>query len=176
MAISPQLFATRLTSTRSLKRLGCAPTFRAPAFDVSLLGLFVPVVLILVAENVGHVKSVAAMTGENLDITGRALFADGISTVFAGAGGGSGTTTYAENIGVMAATRVYSTVAYVVAAVIALGLSMLRSSGRSYHDPAGVLGNATILYGMIGCSACNLGSEPVDSLTRLTSTPQQSPW
>ncbi|NLW14315.1 MAG: nitrate reductase, partial [Trueperella sp.] len=112
-----------------------------------------PVVLVLVAENVGHVKSVAAMTGENLDdITGRALFADGISTVFAGAGGGSGTTTYAENIGVMAATRVYSTVAYVVAAVIALGLSMLPKFGQIIATiPPGVLGGAaTILYGMIG--------------------------
>ncbi len=129
------------------------PTFRAPDFDVSLLGLFVPVVLVLVAENVGHVKSVAAMTGENLDdVTGRALFADGISTVFAGAGGGSGTTTYAENIGVMAATRVYSTVAYVVAAVIALGLSMLPKFGQLIATiPQGVLGGAaTVLYGMIG--------------------------
>lgn len=88
------------------------PQFRAPAFDPSTLGLFIPVVFVLVAENVGHVKSVAAMTGENLDdVTGRALFADGVSTVLAGTGGGSGTTTYAENIGVMAATRVYSTAA-----------------------------------------------------------------
>ncbi|MDP9806209.1 uracil-xanthine permease [Trueperella bonasi] len=130
-----------------------APNFRAPDFDVSLLGLFVPVVLVLVAENVGHVKSVAAMTGENLDdITGRALFADGVSTVFAGAGGGSGTTTYAENIGVMAATRVYSTAAYVVAAIIALGLSMLPKFGQLIATiPQGVLGGAaTVLYGMIG--------------------------
>ncbi|VEI13122.1 uracil-xanthine permease family protein [Trueperella bialowiezensis] len=130
-----------------------APDFRAPAFDVSLLGLFVPVVLVLVAENVGHVKSVAAMTGENLDdITGRALFADGVSTMLAGSGGGSGTTTYAENIGVMAATRVYSTAAYVVAAVIALGLSMLPKFGQLIATiPQGVLGGAaTVLYGMIG--------------------------
>ncbi len=129
------------------------PEFRAPAFDVSLLGLFVPVVLVLVAENVGHVKSVAAMTGENLDdITGRALFADGVSTMLAGSGGGSGTTTYAENIGVMAATRVYSTVAYVVAAAIALGLSMLPKFGQLIATiPQGVLGGAaTVLYGMIG--------------------------
>lgn len=130
-----------------------APAFRAPAFDLSLLGLFVPVVLVLIAENVGHVKSVSAMTGENLDdVTGRALFADGISTMFAGAGGGSGTTTYAENIGVMAATRVYSTAAYVVAAVIALGLSMLPKFGQLIATiPPGVLGGAaTVLYGMIG--------------------------
>ena len=81
------------------------PEFQAPSFAPSTLGLFLPVVFILVAENVGHVKSVSAMTGENMDdLTGRALMADGLSTMLAGSGGGSGTTTYAENIGVMAAT------------------------------------------------------------------------
>ena len=70
------------------------PQFHSPQFAWSTLGLFVPVVFVLVAENVGHVKSVAAMTGQNLAaITGRALFADGLSTMIAGAGGGSGTTT-----------------------------------------------------------------------------------
>ncbi|OCA95341.1 uracil-xanthine permease family protein [Actinobaculum suis] len=129
------------------------PHFHAPAFDFSTAGLFVPVVLVLIAENVGHVKSVSAMTGHNLDgLTGRALFADGLSTMLAGTGGGSGTTTYAENIGVMAATRVYSTAAYVVAAVTALALSMFPKFGVIIATiPAGVLGGAaTILYGMIG--------------------------
>lgn len=129
------------------------PVFRAPSFDATLLGLFVPVVLVLIAENVGHVKSVAAMTGRDLDdVTGRALLADGLSTALAGSGGGSGTTTYAENIGVMAATRVYSTAAYVVAAVIAVGLSMLPKFGSLIATiPPGVLGGAaTVLYGMIG--------------------------
>ena len=129
------------------------PHFHLPAFDVSYLGLFIPVVLVLVAENIGHVKSVSAMTGEDLDdVTGRALFADGLSTMLAGAGGGSGTTTYAENIGVMAATRVYSTAAYVVAALTALSLSLLPKFGEIIATiPAGVLGGAaTVLYGMIG--------------------------
>ena len=129
------------------------PDFQAPAFDVRYLGLFIPVVLVLIAENIGHVKSVSAMTGEDLDdVTGRALFADGLSTVLAGSGGGSGTTTYAENIGVMAATRVYSTAAYVVAALSALGLSLLPKFGQIIASiPAGVLGGAaTVLYGMIG--------------------------
>lgn len=129
------------------------PSFHAPAFDPSLLGLFLPVVLVLVAENVGHVKSVSAMTGKNLDdLTGRALMADGLSTMIAGSGGGSGTTTYAENIGVMAATRVYSTVAYIIAALGALALSMLPKFGEIIATiPPGVLGGAaTILYGMIG--------------------------
>ena len=129
------------------------PEFRAPAFDITLLGLFVPVVLVLVAENVGHVKSVSAMIGKDLDdVTGRALFADGLSTMLAGSGGGSGTTTYAENIGVMAATRVYSTAAYIVAAFVAVGLSMFPKFGQLVATiPPGVLGGAaTVLYGMIG--------------------------
>jgi uracil-xanthine permease len=129
------------------------PEFVTPTFDVAVLGLFVPVVLVLVAENVGHVKSVAAMTGRNLDdLTGRALFADGLATTFAGVGGGSGTTTYAENIGVMAATRVYSTAAYWVAAATALVLSLSPKFGALIATiPAGVLGGATtMLYGMIG--------------------------
>ena len=129
------------------------PHFTAPAFDPSTLGLFVPVVFVLIAENVGHVKSVAAMTGENLDdMTGRALFADGISTMLAGSGGGSGTTTYAENIGVMAATRVYSSAAYLIAAFTALALSMMPKFGAVIATiPPGVLGGAaTVLYGMIG--------------------------
>ncbi|KZM33449.1 uracil-xanthine permease family protein [Oerskovia enterophila] len=129
------------------------PEFVTPTFDVAVLGLFVPVVLVLVAENVGHVKSVAAMTGKNLDdLTGRALFADGLATTFAGIGGGSGTTTYAENIGVMAATRVYSTAAYWVAGATALVLSMSPKFGALIATiPAGVLGGATtMLYGMIG--------------------------
>lgn len=129
------------------------PTFHAPTFDASLLGLFLPVVLVLIAENIGHVKSVSAMTETDLDpVTGRALFADGVSTMLAGLGGGSGTTTYAENIGVMAATRVYSTAAYMVAGLIGLVLSMMPKFGELIATiPAGVLGGAaTVLYGMIG--------------------------
>ncbi|WP_347566837.1 solute carrier family 23 protein [Brevibacterium sp. ZH18] len=129
------------------------PAFHAPAFDLGYLGLFLPVVLVLIAENIGHVKSVSAMTGRDLDkITGRTLFADGFSTILAGSGGGSGTTTYAENIGVMAATRIFSTAAYMCAGIIALILSLLPKFGEIIATiPPGVLGGAaTVLYGMIG--------------------------
>lgn len=129
------------------------PPFQTPEFHLGVIGLFVPVVLVLVAENVGHVKSVAAMTGQNLDgVSGRALMADGAATVLAGLGGGSGTTTYAENIGVMAATKVYSTAAYWVAGIFAILLSFSPKFGELIATvPAGVLGGAaTMLYGMIG--------------------------
>ncbi|KAD4059666.1 nitrate reductase [Arthrobacter yangruifuii] len=129
------------------------PEFMSPTFHVSVIGLFVPVVLVLVAENVGHVKSVAAMTGRDLDpYAGRALMADGLATMLAGSGGGSATTTYAENIGVMAASRVYSTAAYWVAGIVAILLSLFPKFGAMIATvPGGVLGGAgVVLYGMIG--------------------------
>ncbi|MCL1846848.1 MAG: NCS2 family nucleobase:cation symporter [Coriobacteriia bacterium] len=129
------------------------PQFMLPQVDFSILPMFLPVVLVLIAENIGHVKSVAAMTGENLDkYIGRALFSDGLGTTLAGLGGGSGTTTYAENIGVMAATRVYSTAAYWIAGIGALILSLCPKFGAAINTiPPGVLGGVCILlYGMIG--------------------------
>jgi NCS2 family nucleobase:cation symporter-2 len=130
-----------------------APTFSAPAFKAASIILFLPVVLVLIAENVGHVKAVANMTGEDLDDQiGKTLFADGLATTLAGAGGGSGTTTYAENIGVMAASRIYSTAAYLVAGIGAIVLSMSPKLGAVLSSvPGGVLGGAsTVLFGMIG--------------------------
>jgi uracil-xanthine permease len=130
-----------------------APTFTSPSFDTSAILLFLPVVLVLIAENVGHVKAVAAMTGKDLDDQmGNALFADGVATTLAGVGGGSGTTTYAENIGVMAATRIYSTAAYWVAGIGAIVLSLCPKFGAVLSaTPAGVLGGVGVaLYGMIG--------------------------
>ena len=129
------------------------PTFTSPSFDVSAILLFLPVVLVLIAENVGHVKAVAAMTGKDLDDQmGNALLADGVATTLAGVGGGSGTTTYAENIGVMAATRIYSTAAYWVAGIGAIVLSLCPKFGAVLSaTPAGVLGGVGVaLYGMIG--------------------------
>ncbi len=135
------------------------PDFHLPAnpfADPSLWGLlpmFLPVVLVLVAENVGHVKSVGLMIDRNLDpLTGRALLADGLSTVLAGFGGGSGTTTYGENIGVMAATRVYSTAAYWVAGIVAILLGFSPKVGAIiFSVPSGVLAGVTVaLYGLIG--------------------------
>lgn len=129
------------------------PDFTSPTFNLNAILLFVPVVLVLIAENVGHVKAVAAMTGQNLDDQmGNALLGDGVATTLAGFGGGSGTTTYAENIGVMAATRVYSTAAYYIAGVGAILLSLSPKFGAVLSaTPAGVLGGASVaLFGMIG--------------------------
>lgn len=129
------------------------PTFQAPTFHPGLLPMFLPAVIALVAENIGHVKSVGQLAAVETDpLIGRALIGDGAATVLAGFGGGSATTTYAENIGVMAATRVYSTAAYWVAGVTAVVLSLCpKVEAVISAIPAGVLGGATVaLYGLVG--------------------------
>ena len=127
--------------------------WHGPSFSVAFTLLVLPAVIALIAENTGHVKAVAEMTNRDLDpVMGRAIAADGIGTVIASAVGGSPTTTYAENIGVMAATRVYSTAAYYVAAIVAILFGLCPKFGAIVSaTPGGVLGGITVvLYGMIG--------------------------
>ncbi|WP_326641983.1 nitrate reductase [Streptosporangium sp. NBC_01755] len=129
------------------------PSMHFPDFKFSAVLLVLPAVIALVAENVGHVKAVGEMTKTDVDpYMGRAVIADGAATVVASTFGGSPTTTYAENIGVMAATRVYSTAAYYIAAVIAILFGLCPKFGALVAaTPGGVLGGITvILYGMIG--------------------------
>jgi uracil-xanthine permease len=124
-----------------------------PSFSLTFILLVLPGVIALIAENTGHVKAVAEMTGDNLDpYMGRAIGADGAATALASLFGGSPTTTYAENIGVMGATRVYSTAAYYVAAAVAVLLGLCPKFGAIVSaTPGGVLGGITVvLYGMIG--------------------------
>jgi uracil-xanthine permease len=151
------------------------PEFQTPTFTLSVLPLFLPAVIALIAENIGHVKSVGQMTDRDVDpLMGRALAADGVATTLAGLGGGSATTTYAENIGVMAATRVYSTAAYWVAAAVAILLSLCPKVGAAISAvPPGVLGGATIvLYGLVGILGVRIWltnhvdfSKPVNQMT-----------
>ncbi|MFJ9317350.1 uracil-xanthine permease family protein [Pimelobacter simplex] len=125
----------------------------APSLSMTFILLVLPGVIALIAENTGHVKAVAEMTGDNLDpYMGRAIGADGLATAFASAFGGSPTTTYAENIGVMGATKVYSTAAYYVAGIVAILLGLCPKFGAIVNaTPGGVLGGITVvLYGMIG--------------------------
>ena len=132
------------------------PEFTTPVFDAQYLPvylMFLPVVLALVAENVGHIKGVGQLIERDLDpLTGRALFADGFATVIAGFGGGSATTTYGENIGVMAATKIFSTAAYWVAGITAILLGLSPKVGEIINTiPPGVIGGVTTaLYGLIG--------------------------
>ncbi len=129
------------------------PSFHAPSFEWSAILVALPVVIALIAENAGHVKAVGEMTGDPLDDKlGTAIAADGIGSMLSTAVGGPPNTTYSENIGVMAATRVYSTAAYWAAAGFALLFGLCPKFGAVVAAiPGGVLGGITvILYGMIG--------------------------
>ncbi|QFZ82477.1 pyrimidine utilization transport protein G [Variovorax paradoxus] len=135
------------------------PTFTAPVFTTNAMLLIAPVAIILVAENLGHLKAVTAMTGRNLDpYMGRAFIGDGIATVISGAAGGTGVTTYAENIGVMAATRIYSTAVFVVAAVIALVLGFSPKFGALIQAiPLPVMGGVSIVvFGLIAIAGAKI--------------------
>ena len=134
------------------------PTFTAPVFTANAM-LLIAVAIILVAENLGHLKAVTAMTGRNLDAyMGRAFIGDGIATVVSGSAGGTGVTTYAENIGVMAATRIYSTAVFVVAALIALVLGFSPKFGALIQAiPLPVMGGVSIVvFGLIAIAGAKI--------------------
>lgn len=135
------------------------PHFSAPVFKAEAMGLIVPVAIILVAENLGHVKAVSAMTGRDLDrYLGRAFVGDGVATMVSGAVGGTGVTTYAENIGVMAVTRIYSTLVFVIAALIAIVLGFSPKFGALIQTiPGPVLGGmSVVVFGLIAIAGARI--------------------
>ena len=135
------------------------PGFAAPVFSVNAMLLIAPVAIILVAENLGHIKAVTAMTGKNLDqYMGRAFIGDGVATMVSGASGGTGVTTYAENIGVMAATKIYSTAVFVVAGLIAVVLGFSPKFGALIQAiPLPVMGGVSIVvFGLIAVAGAKI--------------------
>jgi uracil-xanthine permease len=136
-----------------------APSFAAPVFSGQAMLLIAPVAIILVAENLGHIKAVSAMTGRNLDpYMGRAFVGDGIATMVSGSAGGTGVTTYAENIGVMAATKIYSTAMFVIAALIAIVLGFSPKFGALIQAiPLAVMGGVSIVvFGLIAIAGAKI--------------------
>ncbi len=125
-------------------------------FELNAMLLIAPVAIVLVAENLGHIKAIGVMTGRNLDpYIGRAFIGDGVATMLSAAGGGTGVTTYAENMGVMAVTRIYSTLIFVVAALVAILLGFSPKFGALILTiPGPVIGGLTIVvFGLIAATA-----------------------
>jgi uracil-xanthine permease len=135
------------------------PGFAAPVFDANAMLLIAPVAVILVAENLGHIKAVSAMTGRDMNpYMGRAFVGDGLATIVSGGSGGTGVTTYAENIGVMAATKIYSTAIFVVAALIAIVLGFSPKFGALIQTvPLAVMGGVSIVvFGLIAVAGAKI--------------------
>lgn len=132
------------------------PNFQRPVFEPSAMWLIAPVAIVLVAENLGHVKAIGAMTGRNLDpYLGRAFIGDGLATILSGFGGGTGVTTYAENMGVMAVTRIYSTLLFVAAGLIAILFGLSPKFGALILTiPGPVIGGlSVVVFGLITAAA-----------------------
>ena len=135
------------------------PQFSAPVFDANAMLLIAPVAIILVAENLGHLKAVTAMTGRNMDAyMGRAFIGDGVATIVSGSVGGTGVTTYAENIGVMAVTKIYSTAVFMVAALMAVLLGFSPKFGAVIQAiPLPVMGGVSIVvFGLIAVAGAKI--------------------
>jgi xanthine/uracil permease len=132
------------------------PRITGPTFHADAMFLIAPVAIILVAENLGHIKAIGAMTGRSLDsFLGRAFLGDSLATIVSAFGGGTGVTTYAENIGVMAATKIYSTLLFVVAAIVSVLLGFSPKFGAlilSIPDPV-IGGLSIVLFGLIAAMA-----------------------
>ncbi|MBS4038839.1 MAG: NCS2 family nucleobase:cation symporter [Hydrogenophaga sp.] len=135
------------------------PNFSAPVFSANAMLLIAPVAIILVAENLGHIKAVTAMTGKDLDrYMGRAFMGDGVATMVAGSAGGTGVTTYAENIGVMAATKIYSTAIFLIAGIMAVVLGFSPKFGALIQAiPLPVMGGVSIVvFGLIAVAGAKI--------------------
>jgi len=142
---------------RAMERIRTAawaglPPFQTPAFSLNALVVTAPVFLVLVAENKGHLAAISSTMGRDLNPhLGRAYLGDALATLLSAFGGGTPQTTYAENMGVMAMTRVFSTYNFVMAAAIAILLGLCPKFGALIESiPNPVLGGITlILYGII---------------------------
>ncbi|KAI9475550.1 MAG: Xanthine/uracil/vitamin C permease [Benjaminiella poitrasii] len=139
-----------------------APSFVKPRFEGNAISIIVPVCVVLLAENLGHIKAVGAMAEKPLDkYLARAILGDAVATIVSSAGGGPGTTTYSENIGVMAVTQIFSTLIFLVAAVIAIFLGFIQKFGAAIHTiPEGVFGGLSIiLFALITVSGARIWVE-----------------
>ncbi len=128
------------------------PPFVAPVFSFKAILVIAPVFVVLVAENKGHIEAISGFMKRDLNPhLGRAYLGDAVATFVSAMGGGTPQTTYAENMGVMAITRVFSVYNFIAAACIALLLGLCPKFGAVIQSiPAPVLGGVTvILYGLI---------------------------
>ena len=158
----------RIAQVKSAPWIGFPP-FQTPAFSWGALVTIAPVFIVLVAENKGHIAAISSYMGRDLNpYLGRAYLGDALATLVSSFGGGTPQTTYAENMGVMAMTRVYSTHNFIAAAMIALLLGLCPKFGAFIHTiPNPVLGGITLLiYGVIALMGIRIWMDAKVDFTR----------
>jgi uracil-xanthine permease len=150
-AAAGRLDAAALARIRTAPWLGL-PGFLAPRFDVGAILVIAPVFIVLVAENKGHIAAISGYMNRDLSpMLGRAYLGDAVATFVSAMGGGTPQTTYAENMGVMAITRVFSAYSFIMAAAVAMMLGVCPKFGAVIQSiPNPVLGGISlVLYGLI---------------------------
>jgi xanthine/uracil permease len=150
-AFAGMLDAESIAHIRSAAWLGL-PRFETPVFSLNAILVIAPIFVVLVAENKGHIAAISCYMGRDLNPhLGRAYLGDAIATFVSALGGGTPQTTYAENMGVMAITRVYCISNFVLAACIAIVLGLCPKFGALIQSiPNPVLGGISLLlYGLI---------------------------
>lgn len=137
------------------------PKFQLPIFDLKASLIMLPALLVITSEHISHQVVTSNIIGTNLlEDPGlhRSIFADNFSTMLSGLVGGVPTTTYGENIGVMAVTKVYSVYVIGGAAIVSICMAFIGPlSALIQTIPGNVIGGVTfLLYGMIGASGIRL--------------------
>ena len=137
------------------------PAFQTPQWNIQAIIIIIPATLVVVSEHIGHQVVTSEIVGKDLlrdPGLHRSLFADGFSTALSGFCGSCPTTTYGENIGVMAITKVYSVWVIGGAAIFSILLSFIgKASALIETIPGPVMGGVSfLLYGMIGASGIRL--------------------
>ena len=137
------------------------PAFQAPKFNLQAILTMLPVILVITSEHVSHQVVTSNIIGKDLlkdPGLHRSIFADNFSTMLSGLIGGVQTTTYGENIGVMAVTGIYSVYVIAGAAVISICMAFIGPLAALITSiPGNVIGGVTfLLYGMIGASGIRL--------------------
>ena len=137
------------------------PNFSAPKFDLEAIMIILPVILVVTSEHIGHQVVTSKIVARDLlrdPGLHRSLFGDNFSTMISGLIGSVPTTTYGENIGVMAVTRVYSVRVIAGAAVLSIACSFIgKLSTMISTIPGPVIGGISfLLYGMIGTSGLRI--------------------
>ncbi len=136
------------------------PSVSMPVFDPGAIALVAPVAVVVVIEHIGHLLAVGEIVGKDYrSMLPRSLAGDGISTVISGFLGGPPTTTYAENIGVMSVTRVYSTQIFWYAAGFALvvGGFCPKLAALIQSIPSPVMGGVSLLlFGLIASNGLRM--------------------
>lgn len=137
------------------------PNFQAPKFSLEAILIILPVILVITSEHIGHQVVTGKIIGRDLlkdPGLHRSLFGDNFSTMISGLIGSVPTTTYGENIGVMAVTKVYSVRVIAGAAMISIVCSFVgKLSAMIQTIPGPVIGGISfLLYGMIGASGIRI--------------------